>query len=139
MGFLRYYNNKRLWLIGFIACTAGIILVSIIPYTTDNNQQATSGFRWDYIEHFFAFFAFGSLFILWRSDRNFGIRGLELVLLITVAVCFSLGTEYVQLFIPGRAFNLVDIIYNLAGVLVSVLFVYMCLIRYYIRRKYKAY
>ena len=139
MDFLKYYNKKHIWMIGFIVCAVLIIIISVIPYSPDTSQEISTGFRWDYLEHFLAFFTFSSLFILWRSDRKFGIRGLELAILIAVVICFSLGTEYIQLFIPGRAFNIVDIIYNLTGVLVSVLLVYMYLIRYYIRRKYKVY
>ena len=139
MGFLHYYNKKYIWLILFIICTVLIGLVSVIPYSTDTDQQTRSGLRWDYLEHFIAFFTFGSLFILWRSNLKFGIRGWELALLITVAICFSLGTEYVQLFIPGRAFNIIDVICNLAGVLSSILIIYFYLIRYYIRRRHSVY
>lgn len=136
MWLLRYYNKKSIWLILFVLCSAVIILLSVIPYSTEMAVRADSGFRWDYLEHYLAFFSFGSLYVLWRSDRSYRMRGWDLALLMVVASGFSLGTEYAQLFIPGRAFNLMDVLYNLAGVLSSILVVYIYLIRQYLRKRY---
>jgi VanZ family protein len=135
MWLLKLYHKKSVWLILFIACTAGIVLVSVIPYSPEKAAVAESGFRWDYLEHFLAFFSFGGLFVLWRSDRNYRISAMELVLLCILAAGFSWAIEYAQLFVPGRAFNVIDIMFNLAGVLSSILLVYFLVIRYYLRRR----
>jgi len=136
MWLLKFYNRKPVWLILFILCTAVIILLSIIPYSPEKAVRAESDFRWDYLEHFLAFFTFGSLYVVWRSDRNYHMRGMELLFLFIVAGGFSMGTEYVQLYIPGRAFNLIDFTYNMAGVLGSILIVYVYLIRQYLRKRH---
>lgn len=136
MRLLKFYYRKSIWLILFIFWTLLIISTSMIPYSGVSGEPGSSGFRWDYLEHFLAYFAFGSLYILWRSDRNFTIRKLELALLFTLATCFSILTEYIQIFIPGRAFNYIDVLYNLAGVISSILLIYFYLIRYYLRKKH---
>jgi len=136
MRLLTFYYRKSIWLILFIIWTLLIISASMIPYSGATGELGSSGFRWDYLEHFLAYLAFGSLYILWRSDRSFNLRNMELALMFTVSICFSILTEYIQLFIPGRAFNYIDVVYNLAGVLSSILLVYLFLIRYYLRRKH---
>jgi VanZ family protein len=136
MKILNFYNMKKIWLILFIIWTLLIILLSVMPYSKEVVSKNGSSFRWDYLEHFVAYFAFASLYILWRSDRNFSIRKLELFLMFAVIISFSLLTEYIQLLVPGRTFNYVDVAYNFVGVLGSFLIVCVYLIRYYMRRKH---
>jgi VanZ family protein len=136
MWMLKFYNRKPVWLVLFILCTAVIILLSLIPYSPEMAVKAESGFRWDYLEHFLAFFTFGSLYVIWRSDRNYHMRGTELFVLLIASGGFSFAMEYAQLYVPGRAFNPIDLTCNLAGVLGSILFVYFYLIRHYLRKRY---
>ena len=136
MRLLRFYYRKNIWLILFILWTLLIVSLSMIPYSGVAKEPGSSGFRWDYLEHFLAHFAFGTLFILWRSDRRFNIPNLELALIFALTLCFSFLTEYIQLYIPGRAFNYIDVLYNLAGVVSSILLVYFFCIRVYLRKKH---
>ncbi len=139
MKMLRFYHNKPIWLISFMLWSLFIILASVLPDSRQVIKESTVSFRWDYLAHFLAYFAFGTFYILWRGDSEYSIRGRELLILFAATCSFAVLTEYMQLFIPGRAFNLIDIIYNLAGVLGSILLVYLCLIRYYFRRKLTAF
>jgi VanZ family protein len=109
---------------------------TVIPDSRQVIQQGTENFRWDYLEHFVAYFAFGSLYILWRGSAEYTIRGRELILLFVVTCSFSILTEALQLLIPGRTFNPVDIFYNLAGVLSSIIIVYIYFIRHFLRKKH---
>ncbi|MCK4750615.1 MAG: VanZ family protein [Bacteroidales bacterium] len=136
MKILGYYHKKYIWLTGFIVWTLLIILVSMIPISKEVLQQNTRNFRLDYLEHFLAYFAFGTFYILWRGDRSYSIKGVELIILFAVACTFSFLTEYVQLLIPGRTFNIIDVVYNLAGVLSSIMIIYFYFVRYYLRKKY---
>ncbi len=135
MKILKYYHKKYIWLTGFIVWTLFILLVSVIPDSKEIIEQSTENFRWDYLEHFLAYFAFGTLYILWRGDRYFSIKGVELAVLFAIACSFSFLTEYMQLLVPGRTFNIIDVVYNLAGVLSSILIVYFYLVRHYMRKK----
>ncbi|MFC2115372.1 VanZ family protein [Bacteroidota bacterium] len=136
MKILKYYHKKYIWLTGFIIWTLFILFVSLVPDSKEIIEQSTENFRWDYLEHFLAYFAFGTLYILWRGDRDFTIKGLELAVLFAVACSFSFLTECLQMLIPGRTFNIIDVVYNLAGVLGSILVIYYYLIRYYLRKKH---
>ena len=134
MKIVKYYHKKRIWLTGFIVWTLFIIFVSVIPNSKEVLPESAGNFRLDYLEHFLAYFAFGTLYIFWRGDRNYSIRGIELAILFAVACSFSFLTEYLQLIIPGRTFNMMDVIYNLTGVLSSILLIYYFLIRHYFRK-----
>ena len=136
MRLYRYYHKKTIWLTGFIAWTLFILSLTVIPDTDQMIQKHSAEFRWDYLEHFLAFFIFGTLYILWRGDSNYSIRGIELFLMFSVAFSFATLTEILQLAIPGRTFNPIDVIYNLAGVLSSILLVYFYLVRHYLRKKH---
>ncbi|MCK4745830.1 MAG: VanZ family protein [Bacteroidales bacterium] len=138
MKILKYYHKKYIWLTGFILWTLFILFVSMIPNSKEIVQQNGTSFRLDYLEHFLAYFAFGTLYILWRGDRDFSIKGIELAVLFAVACSFSFLTEYMQLIIPGRTFNIIDVVYNLAGVLGSILIIYFFFVRYYLRKKHSA-
>ena len=122
----------------FLFWTGLIILLSVIPYSREVAERSESVIRWDYLEHFLVYFAFGSLYIIWRSGRHFRISNLDFLLMFIITFSFSILTEYVQILIPGRAFNYIDVAYNLTGVLLSIIIVYFYLVRYYIRRKQSA-
>jgi VanZ family protein len=81
--------------------------------------------RFDYIFHFceYGFLAFIAFLTFVRKD--FGLS-LKKYLLITIClVIFAIADEYHQKLIPGRAFNLKDILSNLIGVFAGLIF---CLI-----------
>ena len=45
-------------------------------------------------------------------------------------------TEYAQILIPGRTFNIVDMLYNVGGVSIGILFTYFLFICIYLRKIY---
>jgi len=59
-----------------------------------------------------------------------------MAILIAVTCFFSLLTEYAQVLIPGRNFNVIDMLFNLAGVFGGLLITYFILIRLLLRRKF---
>lgn len=135
MKLLAIYQLKKLWLSLFIVWTFLIIVLSVIPISRESASQGTSLIRLDYLEHFLSYFAFAGLYILWRSDKSFRISRLELIIMPVVVTGFSILTEVIQLFIPGRAFNPLDAAYNLAGALFSFLVIYIFFIRYHLRKR----
>ena len=130
----RYYHKKSFWLTGFIIWTIIILTLSMIPDSHEIIQDHSKEFRWDYLEHFIAFFVFGTFFILWRGNTGYFIPGRELMFIIILSFSFAVLTEILQKAIPGRTCNPVDMIYNLAGVLSSFLLVYLYIVRRYLRK-----
>ena len=133
---LKLYNLKPLWLILFILWTVLLTVVSVCPDSNKVIISTDSGFRWDYLEHFVAYLIFGGLYILWRSRSDFTLKGLEMAMLIAITCIFSILTEYVQILIQDRTFNVMDMAFNVGGVLASILLTYFIIIRLFLRRKF---
>lgn len=116
-----------------------IIFLSLWPNSSGIIKQNISKFRWDYLEHFLSYFILGFFYIFWRIDQNLSIPVTEIILFIIAGLIFSWLTEFVQNFIPGRAFNINDMISNMVGILCGTLINYFVLLRLflknYLRRK----
>ena len=134
---LKYYQKKTIWLALFIFWTLLLIILSVYPNYGTTISEGESNFRLDYLEHFVAYFVFGGLYIIWRSNADFIIKSIELGFLFSITCLFSILTEYVQVVIPGRSFNIIDILYNAGGVLTGILITYFLLIRIYLKRRYE--
>ena len=116
-----------------------LILLSVWPTVSSIIQQDVTEFHWDYLEHFILYFILGFLYVLWRIDKNFYIPVLEFIIFLVAGFIFSWLTEYLQVFIPGRAFNLYDMISNMVGIisgtLMSYFFIERIILKNYLRRK----
>jgi len=105
--------------IAWLVCLA---VLSLIPYDgAEILPETYSDFRWDYLEHFAAYLLLGGLVTLWRLNRDFTLPLLEIVLIVGMGFIVSLLLEYGQIFIPGRTFNIVDVIYNISGLTAGIL------------------
>jgi VanZ family protein len=135
---LRFYHKKGIWFSLFAIWTILIIYMSVRPGASDILKKQFFEIRMDYLLHFLAYFAFGFLYVIWRSNRQFEIKSTELAILTASATSFSIGIEYIQLLIPGRAFNVVDMAYNFLGVVCGVGFTYFYLVRRFLRKRDKA-
>ncbi|KPL13655.1 MAG: hypothetical protein AMS26_13580 [Bacteroides sp. SM23_62] len=132
---IQFYYKKAIWLSLTIAWTLLIIYLSVRPGTNELLKKQFLEVRTDYLLHFLAYFAFGSLYVLWRGNRQFEIRSIELAILTAAAISFSILMEYIQLLIPGRTFNVVDMVYNILGVIGGVGFTYFYIVRRFLKRR----
>jgi VanZ family protein len=132
---IQFYYKKAIWLGLTIAWTLMIIYLSVRPGTNELLKKQFLEVRTDYLLHFLAYFAFGSLYVLWRGNRQFEIRSIELAILTAAAISFSILMEYIQLLIPGRTFNVVDMVYNILGVIGGVGFTYFYVVRRFLKRR----
>lgn len=132
---IQLYHKKLLWLSLFIAWTLFIVYMSLRPGANEILKKQFFELRMDYMLHFIAYFTFGSLYVLWRGNRNFEIKRLELAILIAAAISFSILMEYFQLLIPGRAFNVVDMVYNTIGVIFGVGITYFYILKHFLKKR----
>jgi VanZ family protein len=106
-----------------IAWFLTIISVSSIPSIPALKiQLAKSEYRLDYLMHiceygFLAFMAF-----LTFADKAFQIKFRKFTLLTTGLIIFAILDEFHQKFIPGRSFNIKDILSNVSGILFALVF-----------------
>lgn len=114
---MKSINIRRFTGVLFWVWVSVIIVLSIIPGIPDHDIKIR-GFeiRMDYIEHFVVFAVLAVLLKFSRSNSiNNKKRWLNMVLNIIFGLSFSYLVEFIQIYIPGRAYNPVDFIYNMGG------------------------
>lgn len=133
---IQFYHKKLLWLILLIAWTTLIIYMSLRPGANELLKKHFFEIRMDYMLHLLAYFTFGSLYVLWRGNSNFEIKYIELAIITAAAIAFSILLEYFQLLIPGRSFNVVDMLYNTLGTVCGVGITYFYIVRHFLKNRY---
>jgi VanZ family protein len=109
--------------------------MSLRPGANEILKKQFFEIRVDYLFHLIAYAVLGFLYVLWRGNRDFEIKGIELAILTAAAISFSILIEYIQMLIPGRAFNVVDMVYNTLGVLCGVGFTYFYIVRHFLKNR----
>ena len=126
------YKTVRHKLIMFTATMLWLLLIiilSVMPYTQSEGLPDTETvFRWDYLEHFAGYFLLALLAALWRADRNLSLPLSGIIIIIAGGSVISFILEYIQLYIPGRAFNMIDVASNITGLLAGLLTAYFIIL-----------
>lgn len=115
---LQYKNTLKiffwLWIL-FIA------IVSSLPnIPTQEINIWDEPFRLDYLEHFGVFYILSAIYVAWKADKKsiFSFRKhFSSLLLLGI---FAILDEIHQIWIPGRAYNPLDLIYNLLGLIAGI-------------------
>jgi VanZ family protein len=96
-----------------------IVIISLLSVwaqlPVNNIEKGYSIFRIDYMAHLIAYFLLGFLFIKGYL-RNTRMRYKSALLIVGIGLIYAGLTEVIQLYIRGRTFNPVDLIYNCAGI-----------------------
>jgi VanZ family protein len=119
---MRLTINSRLWSIAFVIYVVALIIMNVIPNFTPSSLQLDddSVFRTDYILHILVFILLPVIYYFSRG-RTFADRLLINRRYIFIAgLFFSMFVELIQLAVPGRTFNPMDMIFNGVGFLVGV-------------------
>jgi VanZ family protein len=107
-----------------LVATAIFILVfsSIPSIPVLKIHTAKSDIRLDYAIHFLEYGFLASLAYLTFTGSDFKMPVKKYLLVTFLVVCFALFDEFHQKLIPGRTFNVKDIISNLTGIVASLAF-----------------
>lgn len=110
-------HKQRLWGAALLIWGFIVLILTIIPGEA-MVQPAGHGtrFRWDYAEHFAAYFLLALFYYLWRRNSyHFQIKR-DFRILIVAGLIAAAGTEVLQLIVPNRTFNPVDMGFNALGI-----------------------
>jgi VanZ family protein len=103
-----------------------ILTVSSIPYIpTIRIHTANNEFRLDYLMHFceYGLLAFLTFFSFTDDELRIGFR--KGVIILFSLMLFAYLDELHQKLIPGRTYNINDILSNLSGIVAGALFTYI--------------
>jgi VanZ family protein len=115
-------RNNRFWAIIFVFWAIVLIILNVIPNYTPPSLQMEEAFtlRTDFILHFLSFLILSVLYFL-SGNKTIIDKVLKTSWsLILLGILFAAFVEGVQLFIPGRAFNPLDILFNVTGFLAGI-------------------
>jgi VanZ family protein len=112
---------KRLFAILFFTWLAALLALTYWPDFPDVKVRVRKEwFRTDYIGHLGFYAVLAALFLLWRTGWRNKVSVKISLLTLGGGIVLAILTEISQVYIPGRAMNPMDLIYNCVGVLVGV-------------------
>jgi len=107
-------NKTFIYKSTFYFTFALISLSSLISFNFNTKTEINDvSIRLDYFYHFIAYFLLALFFLLWKHKKNSGHK--FFIVLFSFGIFFSTVFEVIQIFIPNRVFNPIDLLFNLIG------------------------
>ena len=132
----RLFYRRSFYRLLTILSGMAILTMSSVPNLPQPEIQASGQvFRLDYFFHFLVYFFPAITAVIWFSDRDGLITSRNYIILLLAGVLFGCIDEIHQIYIPGRRFNPMDLILNVAGFVSGAIFTYHWLIRHLLIRK----
>jgi len=110
-----------LWLIA-------LLVLNVIPLSNEANQSLSGNkivFRLDYLVHMISFLAFAWVCLIGQVTKRPVFRKAEVWKYAVVVILAACGFELVQKLLQYRAFNPVDLMFNMIGGMVGSEFVWV--------------
>jgi len=109
-----------------VVLALAIIIVSSIPsIPTLTIHTAKADIRLDYLIHFGEYGVLTFLTFLSFTGNEYKISFKMFSLILPSLILFALLDEYHQKLIPGRLFNIKDILSNITGILAALIFTFI--------------
>jgi VanZ family protein len=106
-----------------IAWVLAIIIISSTPSVPVLKiHTAKAEIRLDYLIHFCEYGVLTFMAFLTFASNEFKISNKKIILITICLIAFAILDEYHQKLIPGRSFNVKDIISNISGILATLIF-----------------
>lgn len=113
-------QQKKIYKVLFWVWGSIILILSSLPsIPTQKINIWNEPFRLDYLEHFGVFLIWGGFFILWKMKPIAQFKIKENIWFIIATLVFACVDEIHQLWIPGRSFNPLDLMYNSFGLITA--------------------
>jgi len=115
-------EQKKLFKALFWAWGLIILILSSLPnIPTQEINIWDEPFRLDYFEHFGVFAIWAGFFVIWKMKDigDFSIK--NHLWFVAATMLFAAADEIHQIWIPGRTFNPIDLIYNELGLIMGYL------------------
>lgn len=125
-------QQKLLFKVLFWLWGLTIFILSSLPnIPTQKINIWNEPFRLDYLEHFGVFFIWGGFLLLWIVNENGKVNWSSKYLYFLGSIIFAAVDEIHQIWIPGRSFNPLDLVYNILGLLAAYFLIPLYLKQFY--------
>jgi len=115
-----------------------VLVLNVVPLGNETNRSLSGNkiyqFRMDYVVHSLTFLVFVWIWVLGKIKNVCWFKSYEVLKFGGIVFISALGLELLQIIIPYRTFNPMDMIANLFGAILSMLFI---LISHREHRKYR--
>lgn len=104
-----------------------LLIANLIPIGNEASQSLSGNrffhFRLDYLLHANMIFCFAWIWILGKIKRIRWFQRLESMKYSIIVLCAGIGLELIQMLVPWRSFNPVDLVFNIIGAVLVVIIV----------------
>lgn len=104
-----------------------LLIVNLIPIGNETSSGLSSNrvfqFRLDYLLHANMILCFAWIWILGKIKRIRWFKRLESMKYTIIVLCAGIGLELIQMLVPWRSFNPVDLVFNSIGALLVAIIV----------------
>ena len=105
-----------------------VLILNVVPLGNELNQDLTTKrfvFRLDYVVHLLTFLVFAWIWVLGKIKDVCWFESYEVLKFGGIVFVAAVGIELLQIFIPYRTFNPMDMIANLFGAILTLLCVFI--------------
>jgi VanZ family protein len=108
----------------FLIYLAVLVLLSVLPINSASGSSINHIFivsiRLDYLLHCIIYIPLVA-FLWMEKESEFYVKPWKTILWITALLMFAVATEWIQYFLPYRAFNINDLISNCLGIILGLI------------------
>ena len=122
----RMANGVRWLLWGWLIL---VLVLNVVPFGNETNRSLSSNklfkFRLDYVVHSLTFLAFAWIWVFGKIKNVCWFANYEVLKFGGIVFVFAVVLELLQIFIPYRTFNPMDMMANLFGAILTLLFIFI--------------
>ncbi len=105
-----------------------VVFLNVVPLGNELNQDLTTKrfvFRLDYVVHSLTFLVFAWIWVLGKIKNVCWFKSYEVLKFGGIVFISALGLELLQILIPYRTFNPMDMMANLIGAILTMLCIFI--------------
>jgi len=106
-----------------------VVVFNVIPLGNETNRSLSGNkiyqFRLDYVVHSLTFLVFAWIWVLGKIKNVCWFEGNEVLKFCGILFISALGFELLQILIPYRTFNTMDMMANLFGAILTMLCIFI--------------
>ena len=106
-----------------------VLILNVVPFGNETNRSLSSNklfkFRLDYVVHSLTFLVFAWIWVFGKIKDVCWFESYEVLKFGGIVFVSAMVIELLQIFVPYRTFNPMDMMANLFGAILTILFIFI--------------
>ena len=106
-----------------------VLVLNVVPLGNETNRGLSGNkifqFRLDYVVHSLTFLVFAWIWVLGKIKDVCWFESYEVLKFGGIVFVSAMGVELIQIFVPYRTFNPMDMMANIFGAILTMLFIFI--------------